>query len=231
MSDQSDRPSESAGEGPGTPGIPGLPGRWGKAIATVAALGGFGGLALFLPALGDTFGWGADGGRSEETVATPGPSGSPATTRGALPESSTTIEHPVAQGGEPVEIGFCQEFRGRSRLADGYRLWIAGRAAGEDDYVLFGEAAVSAATGDWTHTIQAGAKEQKGLVFEIFAVPVPETVSDYLLDATDYQGRHLAPHGDGSPEVGLRNTALPPDSDTRHSASIKVRRNSDSRPC
>lgn len=228
MPDQSDRSSESAGESTGTPGTSG---RWGKLIAAVAALGGFGGLALFLPALGDTFGWGADGGQSKETVATSGPSGSSTTTRSGPPDSSAKIEYPATHGAEPIEIGLCQEFRGSSRLTDGYRLWIAGRAAGEDDYVLFGEATVSATTGDWTHTIQAGAKEQKGLVFEIFTVPVPETVSDYLLDATDYQGRHLAPHGDGSPEVGLRNTAFPPDSDTLHIDSIKVRRNNDSRPC
>ncbi|KND33472.1 hypothetical protein [Streptomyces acidiscabies] len=221
MSDQPDRPSESAGESPGTPGISG---RWGKAIAAVAALGGFGGLALFLPVLGDTFGWGADGGQPEETVAASG-------TRSGLPESSATIKYPAVRGDEQVEIGLCPEFKGSSRLADGYRLWIAGQAAGEDDYVLFGEAAVSATTGNWTYTVQVGSEEQKGMVFEIFAVPVPKAVSDYLLNATDYLGHHLVPHGDGSAPIGLRNTALPPDSDTRHSDSIKVRRSGETHPC
>ncbi|WP_416971338.1 hypothetical protein [Streptomyces sp. 4F14] len=191
-------------------------------IATVAALGGLGGLAVFLPAVGDMFGWGGDDPQPKQTVVASEPSRS---------STAVRIEYPAARGDEQVAIGLCQEFKGTSRLADGYRLWIAGRAATDDDYVLFGEATVSATTGKWTHTIQVGAEEQKGVVFEIFAVPVPRTMSDYLLNATDYQGRHLAPHGDGTLELGLRNTALPPGSDTRHSDSIKVRRSSDPGAC
>ncbi|MET8976747.1 hypothetical protein ABZX85_14125 [Streptomyces sp. NPDC004539] len=193
-------------------------------MGAVAALGGFGGLAVLVPVLTGMLG----GGQPDAT-----PSGS--ATRASSEVSSgvssarredlfVTFEQPAARGDAQVEIGLCPEFRGRSRLADGYRLWLVGRVATEDAYTLFGEAKVSATTGTWNLKTQVGAEEQTGAVFEIFAVPVPVRVSDYLLDATDYQGRHLAPHGDGTSMLGLRNTALPPDADTRHGDSITVRR-------
>ncbi|QNP75292.1 hypothetical protein IAG44_41750 [Streptomyces roseirectus] len=227
MPDRSDRPSEDVdevtGEDPGR--TPRGTGRWGKAVAAVAALGGFGGLALLLPVLVGMFD--DDPKKPAPTVVA---SESPSATATARDEFFVRFEQPAARGGEQAEISLCSEFRGRSRLADGYRLWVAGRVTTEDVYTLFGEATVSAATGTWRLTAQVGNEEQKGVSFEITAVPVPVSVSDYLLDATDYQGRHLTPHdGDDPPPLGLRNTALPPGSDTRHGDSITVRRNTDSR--
>ncbi|HEY8980251.1 MAG TPA: hypothetical protein VIU15_11780 [Streptomyces sp.] len=189
-------------------------GRWGKAVGAVAALGGFGGLALLVPVVMGLFG--------DEQPPTP-PTPTPVTSSAGR-EPFVTFEQPAARGDAQVEIGLCTEFRGRSRLADGYRLWLVGRVSTEDAYNLFGEAKVSAATGDWRLRAQVGAEGQTGAVFEILAVPVPVAVSDYLLNATDYHGRYLAPHGDGSPMLGLRNTALPPDADTLHGDSVMVRR-------
>ncbi|MFF0752988.1 hypothetical protein [Streptomyces sp. NPDC004267] len=122
-------------------------------------------------------------------------------------------------------------FKGRSRLAPGYTLWIAGRLITEDEYTLFGEPPVSTTAGTWHLTVQVGGDAQKGATFEIVAVPVPRNVSDYLHNASDYEGRFLVPHGDGAPVGGLRSTVLPPGSDIRHSDSIKVRRKGTAAGC
>lgn len=229
MTTPSDR--QVASDGDGTSGRTGSVGR---AVAAVAALGGFGGLAALVLALTGVFSGGAQPDPTPPPDPTPAPttaSPSPSPSQEPEPVSSVRIEQPAARGDDQAEIALCQEFRGSARLADGYTLWLAGRHAEESRYTLFGKATLSPSTGKWRITAQVGGPSQTGEVFEIVAVPVTDAMSRYLLDATDYQGRRLVPGGDGSEVVGLLAGNLPPDSDTRHADTVKVRRGAASGGC
>ncbi|MBY8844438.1 hypothetical protein [Streptomyces sp. SP2-10] len=229
IGDTSEQTEEPAPQQPENGGASRGTARWAKAVGAVAALGGFGGLAVLVTSLTGVLAASPDSGRHD--TGSPTPTGSPTVTSSAQPVSSVRIERPAARDDDQVTVGLCQEFSGRSHLVDGYTLWLAGRVAGETDYTIFGRADVSASTGKWRITAQLGGDGQTGAVFEVVAVPVPETVSDYLLKATDYQSRHLVPHGDGAPVVGLRDAALPPGADRGHSDSVKVRRGDEPGSC
>ncbi|MFC8432010.1 hypothetical protein [Streptomyces sp. NPDC057253] len=188
----------------------------------ITALGGLTGMAAVVSAL-----TGLGGGADEPATAPPTPS--------ATRTASVRIQYPQ----QAASVRQHQKVYGVAVIPPRHSLWLVAHKKGEANLYLLGRAHLTGqapgpeaqATGatsptdptSWDACPQIGDfPAQRGASFEISAVLVPDTTSDYLLGATTYTGVQLVPAKADAAVAGLVSTRLPPGTDPAHRASVWV---------
>ncbi|WP_141205684.1 hypothetical protein [Streptomyces griseorubiginosus] len=192
----------------------------------ITALGGLTGIAAVVSAL-TGLGSGVEGdvstvpGRPSQ-AAPPSVSPSASPSAAAARAASVRIQYPQ----QAASVRLHQKVYGVAVIPPHHSLWLVAHKKGEAALNLLGRVHLTGPdTGptSWDACPQIGDfPAQRGAGFEIGAVLVPNTTSDYLLGATTYTGVQLVPAKAGADVAGLVSTRLPPGTDTVHRASVWV---------
>lgn len=177
----------------------------------ITALGGLTGIAAVVSALAGLGGGGGEGTDDPE----------PARASASV-SASVEIRHPQ----QAASVRHHQKVYGVAVIPPHHSLWLVSHKKGEAALYLLGQVHLTGQeTGptSWDACPQIGDfPAQRGESFEISAVLVPDTTSDYLLGATTYAGVQLVPAKAGADVAGLVSTRLPPGTDPLHRDSVWV---------